>query len=177
MSLNRGQRIYGYEFTEVLAIASGPSAHPFAWIISPHVKHDSQTIIQHGYWQEHGKSTHISKQTNFDFLRTLRTHVHNEDHAVMLYRPFGAQHLHSPGLHAQLCMDGPASVVLSWESNADTYEAPQVQEFEPQPWCWLTGFWMTCKDRARGECVSKHQIKRRRSTRRTQRTGDIVVSI
>ena len=29
----------------------------------------------------------------------------------------------------------------------DTYEAPQLQELEPQPSCWLTGFWMTYKDR------------------------------
>ena len=97
----------------------------------------SHTIIQHD--KEHGKSTYIS---------TLTDSISFDGHAAtMLHKPFGFQHLHSPGLHAQLCMDGPASVLLFFgESNDDTYEAPQLQELMPQ--CWSTGFWVTYKDRA-----------------------------
>lgn len=51
-----------------------------------------------------------------------------------------AQHLHSPGLHAQL--EGGQRIGLS-ESKADTHEEPQPQLLEPQS-PLSTGFWMIC---------------------------------
>ena len=41
------------------------------------------------------------------------------------------------------------SAVIFGSRTLNTYEVPQVQELEPQPSCWSTGFWVTCKDRTR----------------------------
>ncbi|KAI0280896.1 hypothetical protein BGY98DRAFT_281308 [Russula aff. rugulosa BPL654] len=96
---SRAQRIYGLRLRQPW-LAHAPYA--CQWTISPHVLYAiSQTIIQHDH-EHSSKSTHISTRTDFDFIR-----------GSFCYVIQAIQHLHSPGLHAQLCMDGPVSVPLS----------------------------------------------------------------
>ena len=66
-----------------------------AWIISPRDRYDShRQFIRHD--QENSKSTY------FSLIRGSCCYVIQ-----------AVQHLHSPGLHAQLCMNKPVSIVLS----------------------------------------------------------------
>jgi hypothetical protein len=107
---------------------------PYAWIISPHVKHDSH------------------RQLSNTTTSTVRVHIFSrgqisisfEGHAVMLYKPFSTC-TGLPRTRSCVWMDLRQWCYLR-ESNADTYEEPQLQELLSQ--FWLTGFWMTYKDRA-----------------------------
>src|SRR6266403_1094237 len=117
-----------------------------------------ETIIQHDHDQDHNGKLHIfPRGQTCDFLQTLGTHVHNEGRAVMLYKPFSTCILRAC---TRSCvgsrMDRHQRCYI-YESNTDTYESPKLQELEPQPSCWFTGFWMTWKDRARGEHMSKNE--------------------
>jgi hypothetical protein len=161
-----GQRIYGSLGLHVIV-------HAFYTriILLPHLKRDTHgqlTAVQHDHDsdQEHtSKSTHTFTRTGLRFPQTFTfTNTCTRRRGVTIR---AVQHLHSPGLHAQLCKeDGPVSAMLSLGVEHRTL----IRTCRHSCSCsirscdgcqWGSGWSKSIKHRG-GECMSKDGIGRRR---------------